>query len=93
MNGTYFKNPNFPDAHNTTPYLYPELNTNIWHLNIGKKVKVYASFPNPKDSVFSGIIEAVNADYLIMSDPSSGNWYLIPFKYIDYLEFEEKIVF
>lgn len=67
---------------------------NILMLNKGKKVKAYVSFVNStewKDHIFSGIIENSGKDFLIISDPSNGNWYLIQLCYLDYIEFEEKI--
>jgi len=91
MNGTYFKNPNFPETHNINPY--QEVNISILRLNIGKKVKVFPSFLTNREEPFSGIIEAVSEEYLILSNPLNGNWYLIPLKYLDYIEFEEKIIY
>ena len=67
---------------------------NILRLNKGKKVKAYVSYPDSidwKDSVYSGIIEQAGRDHLIISDPSTGKWYLILMVYLNYVEFEEKI--
>lgn len=96
MNGSYFKNPNFPEVQNTNPGLHPGYELNTLNLNVGKKIKAFASFPNVSEKhrqEFSGIIEAVTHEYLIISDPTSGNWYLLPIKYLDYIEFEEKIIY
>lgn len=92
MNGTYFKNSDFP--HNLD-YNEPfEDNSILFKKNVGKKVKIYATFPNSKewrDRTLSGIIEGINNNFLIISDPKSGAWYLIPIINISYIEFEEKI--
>lgn len=67
---------------------------NILRLNKGKKATAFVSFPdsiNWKDKMFTGIIEQAGRDHLIMSDPSTGKWYLILMIYLDYVEFDEKI--
>ena len=68
---------------------------NILRLNKGKKVKVYASFPDAsnenKDKIFIGIIEQSGRDHLILSNPSTGKWNLILMIYVNYIEFDEKI--
>ncbi len=67
---------------------------NILRLNRGKLGKFYMSFPDSlewKDKVFSGIIEQSGRDHIIISDPSTGKWYLLLLIYLDYVEFDEKI--
>ncbi len=67
---------------------------NILRLNKGKKATAYVSFSdslNWKDKMFTGIIEQAGRDHLIMSDPSTGKWYLILMIYLDYVEFDEKV--
>jgi len=67
---------------------------NILRLNKGKRVNVYVSYPDSnewRDKIYSGIIEEAGRDHLIISDPSSGNWYLLRMIYLDYVEFMEKI--
>ena len=101
MNGTYYKNPTFPSIkdNNYQDSIIVDSNTNeknedIISNNIGKLVFVFASFPNSneiKDITFEGIIENTKKDYLILSNPQSGKWYLIPYKNINYIEFEENI--
>ena len=105
MNGTYYQNPTFPAA-TTSNYqdtIVPVGNDlpmeqsyieNILRLNKGKKVKAYVSYPDSidwKDSVYTGIIEQAGRDRLIISDPTTGKWYLILMIYLNYVEFEEKI--
>ena len=67
---------------------------NILRLNKGKSVKVYASYPDSnewRDKIYNGIIEEAGRDHLILSDPSTGNWWLIRMLYINYVEFAERI--
>ncbi len=67
---------------------------NILRLNKGKKVSVYQSFADAgewKDRIFTGIIEQSGKDHIILSDPSTGNWYLLLMIYVDFIKFEEKI--
>lgn len=67
---------------------------NILRLNKGKRVNAYVSYPDSnewRDKVYSGIVEEAGRDHLIISDPISGNWYLIRMIYLDYVEFMERI--
>lgn len=67
---------------------------NILRLNKGKKIKAYVSFPDSntwKDKIFEGIIEQAGRDHLIISDPKTGDWYLILMIYLNYVEFDERI--
>ena len=65
---------------------------NILRLNKGKKTKIYITIPNSKEEkIFEGILETVGKDHIIMSNPSTGEWYLIPIIYLNYIIFEEKI--
>ena len=105
MNGSYYKTPTYPS--NIRPadtFINPQVNTelpveqsyveNILRMNKGKKVKAYVSYSDSvewRDRVFEGIIEQAGRDHLILSDPNTGNWYLILLIYLDYVEFPEKI--
>ena len=67
---------------------------NILRLNKGKLGKFYCTFPDSndwRDTVFSGIIEQAARDHVIISNPTTGKWYLILMVYLDYVEFDEKI--
>lgn len=67
---------------------------NILRLNKGKKVEIYMTFPDSteyRDKAFSGIIEQSGRDHIILSDPSTGKWYLLLMIYVDYIKFDEKI--
>lgn len=68
---------------------------NILRLNKGKKAKAYISFPdsvNWKDKIFDGRIEQAGRDHLVMS-LDDGRWVLVPMIYLDYVEFEDRIVY
>ena len=67
---------------------------NILRVNKGKKVSVYQSFADSKDwsdKVFTGIIEQSGRDHIILSDPTTGEWYLLLMIYVDYIKFDEEI--
>ncbi len=68
---------------------------NILRLNKGERAKVYISFPdsvNWKDKIFDGKIEQAGRDHIVMS-LDDGKWILVPMIYLDYVEFDEKIVY
>ena len=67
---------------------------NILRLNRGKKITIYASYADSiewKDKKFKGIIEESGKDHIIISDHTTGKWYLILMIYVNYIEFDEKI--
>lgn len=68
---------------------------NILRLNRGKQVEIYASYPDSndwRDRIFKGIVEQSGRDHIILSDPKTGNWYLILIIYVNYIKFDEKII-
>lgn len=91
----------------TAPYTTEQANTivantqfeesyieNILRLNKGKQVEIYTSYPDATDwhdYVFKGLIEQSGHDHIILSDPSTGNWYLVLMIYVNYIKFNEKI--
>lgn len=89
--------PNQSTAPNYTSNLIPDEESyieNILRLNRGKKVSVYQSFADAgewKDRIFTGIIEQSGKDHIILSDPTTGNWYLLLMIYVDFIKFEERI--
>ena len=107
MNNGYYQNginiptqngyPNQAYAPNTLATEFPMEQSyveNILRLNKGKYGRFYTSFPDSnvwKDKVFTGVVEQAGRDHLIISDPSTGKWYLILMIYLNYVEFEEKI--
>ncbi len=67
---------------------------NILRVNRGKKVSVYQSFGDSqewKDRIFTGIIEQSGRDHIILSDPTTGNWYLLLMIYVNFIQFDEEI--
>ena len=67
---------------------------NILRLNAGKKAKLHVTVPGSKewqDRVFEGIIEQSGRDHIIMSNPQTGEWYLVLMIYLDVVTFEEPI--
>lgn len=67
---------------------------NILRLNRGKLGRFYMSFADSlewRDRVFTGVIEQAGRDHIIISDPSTGKWYLLLLIYLDFVEFDEKI--
>ena len=67
---------------------------NILRLNKGKKAKFHVTVPGSEkwqDRVFDGIIEQAGRDHIIVSNPSTGEWYLILMIYLDFVTFEESV--
>ena len=67
---------------------------NILRLNRGKKARFHVTVPGSiewQDRVFDGIIEQAGKDHIIVSNPSTGEWYLILLIYLDFVTFEEPI--
>ena len=67
---------------------------NILRLNRGKMAKFHITVPGSnewQDRVFSGIIEQSGRDHIIVSNPSTGEWYLILMIYLDFVTFDEPI--
>ncbi len=107
MNNNYFPNNNtyptqsgYPNqqyantASNIDMPLEQSYIENILRLNKGKLGKFYATFPDSndwRDSVFNGIVEEAGRDHLIISNPTTGKWYIILMIYLNYVEFEEKV--
>ena len=90
----FYSNENIPSALNTSPinnmnYNIP--NNEILNINKGKKGTVYLRYNTSNEKEFKGIIEYTNNNYVIMSDPTNGMWYLLPKKYIIYIAFDEAI--
>ncbi len=84
----------------TQPVQLPSLEEsyieNILRLNKGKIATVYMTFEHNKEwnaKVFKGIVEAAGRDHLILSDPRTGMRYLLPMIYLDYVTFDEEIIY
>lgn len=104
MNNNYYPNYQTPSGYPNQEFAPTAVNIqneqsfieNILRLNKGKLGKYYCSFPDSiewKDTLFTGIVEQAGRDHLIISNPSTGKWYLIPLIYLNYAEFDEKINF
>jgi spore germination protein Q len=103
MNNNYYPNYSMPSGYPNQEYAPNVNNTityeqsyieNVLRLNKGKLGKFYCTFPDSnewRDTVFSGIIEQAARDHLVISNPSTGKWYLIQMIYLNYCEFDEKI--
>ena len=107
MNNNYYKEFNNNPIYTTTQsnyqmtkpyyseYTYQDKKLDdILKINKGKKVSVYTSFKNSnewKDKIFTGIIEDSYKDYIVLSDPKTGTWYIIPIKCIGFIKSEECI--
>lgn len=89
INNNYANIPMYSEPSSEQSYI-----ENILRLNRGKQVEVYMSFADSldwKDCVFKGIIEQSGKDHIILSDPNTGNWYLLLLIYVDYIKFDENI--
>lgn len=67
---------------------------NILRLNRGKLATVYMTFENNTKwnaKIFKGIIEAAGRDHIILSNPETGERYLLLMIYLDYVTFDEEI--
>lgn len=67
---------------------------NILRLNRGKMARFHITVPGSaewQDRVFNGIIEQAGRDHIIVSNPNTGEWYLILMIYLDFVTFEEPI--
>lgn len=67
---------------------------NIIRINKGKMAKFHVTVPGSiewQDRVFNGIIEQAGRDHVIVSNPNTGEWYLILLIYLDFVTFEEPI--
>lgn len=67
---------------------------NILRLNRGKMAKFHITVPGSiewQDRVFNGIIEQSGRDHIIVSNPTTKEWYLILMIYLDFVTFEEPI--
>ena len=84
-----YNNKSIPFVKNNS---YLDYAAELFKRNIGKIVTLHMSFPNDKEEkTFKGIIELIGNDFIIISEPSTGKWYLILIPYLNYAEFEESI--
>ena len=106
MNGSYYKTPvflndierdsNMPNNYQVDYPMEQIYIENIIRNNIGKKVRVHASFSDSvewRDRVFTGIIEHAGRDNLVLNDVENNKHYLILMIYVDFFEFDEEIIY
>ena len=87
---------NYYDIPGYIPNQYQEQSyiENILRMSKGKKVTVHMTFPDSiefKDREFKGIIEQSGKDHIILSDPTTGKWFLLLMIYVDFITFDEFI--
>ena len=92
MNSNYY-NPNLPPS-----FYQPAEQNDTMEIVLRRipsiKVKVYMTFPGSnewRDKVFDGILEGTGRDHIVVSDITTGSWYILPNIYVDYVEFYESI--
>ena len=89
MNGTYYNN-DYELNNTNSGFLIDEL----LKINTKKKAKIYITIPGSntyQDKEFNGIIENVGKDHIIISNPSNGEWNIIPIIYIAFITFDEVV--
>jgi spore coat protein GerQ len=102
MNNNYYPSGGFPSDINTPqpaltsiPSIDPtQYSQTLLRRNRGKKATFYLSFSDSvewRDKVFSGTIEAVGPDFVLIKD--GDKFYLLWSIYIDYAEFNETPVY
>ena len=67
---------------------------NILKVNKGKMASINATFPGSiewQDKTFEGIIENTGKDHIIISNPNTGQWNIIPIIYLDFITFDEPV--
>ena len=102
MNGSYYKTPvflndierdsNMPNNYQVDYPMEQSYIENIIRNNIGKKVRVHASFSDSvewRDRVFTGIIEHAGRDNLVLNDVENNKHYLILMIFVDFFDFYE----
>lgn len=94
--------PNYIPSQSTAPPGVGYVNENISYSedilnkNKGKKIKVYTSFSDSiewRDKIFEGILETWGRDFFLISDKKNNKWYMVWAIYIDYIEFNEEVIF
>lgn len=67
---------------------------NILRMNRGKVATVYTTYENNTEwnaIVFRGVIEEAGRDHLILSDPETGESFLLRMVNVDYVTFDEPL--
>nr|WP_241657729.1 spore coat protein GerQ [Anaerobacillus alkaliphilus] len=69
---------------------------NILRLNRGRTGTFYLTYENNVEwnaKIFRGVVEEAGRDHIIISDPSSGKYYLLLMINLDYVVFDEPIAY
>lgn len=77
-----------------TPFVEESYIENILRLNLGKVATIYMTFENNSQwnaKVFKGVLEAAGRDHVIISDPQTGQRFLLPMVNLDYVTFDEEL--
>ena len=102
MNNTFFNKDIFPNRsyesvkipnYTVVPFEDSYIDSLIRN-NIGKQVCIFVTIPSSndfRDFKFNGILEQSGKDYVVLSEPSTGKWHLIPSIYINFITFDENI--
>lgn len=65
-------------------------------MNLGKVGTFYMTFENNTEwnaKIFKGVVEAAGRDHIIISDPTTGRRYLLLMLNLDYVTFDEPLVY
>lgn len=105
--GSDFMNHNYNQSNNSTPpfsmndqrvqsnsMFQENISFDLFKKNIGKLGTFYMSFPSSNEVAeksFKGVLESFGKDYILISDPTSGKWYMLVSVYLNYIEFEEEV--
>ena len=79
---------------NTNPSIQGDYIENILQKTEPIKAIVFMTFPDSnewRDRKFDGIIEGSGRDHIVVSDPKTGSWFVLPMIYVDYIQFDENI--
>ncbi|WP_420869627.1 spore coat protein GerQ [Cohnella ginsengisoli] len=69
---------------------------NILRMNLGKVATLYMTYENNSEwnaKIFKGVLEAAGRDHIIISDPATGMRYLLLTLNLDYITFDEPLIY
>ena len=89
MNGVYFPSVTYEENDDIREERIENKIDNILINNIGKSITLYCCFDNNNE--FNGRLEYINENYIVINNIENGNYFFIPSKNINYIEFKEKI--
>lgn len=80
----------------TAPVFEQSYIENIFRLNLGKVGTFYFTYENNKDwnaKIYKGVLEAAGRDHIIISDPATGQRFVLLMIYFDYATFDEPLLY